>query len=277
MVNGSEKKDEIAVAGLLESLPRVEAPGDFDLRVRARIAAGRPKRTPWFPAAVRVAVPLGLVLSVGGYVGYRAVYQPVSTNSDVGLSKTSDTGLVPPATIEVAVSNNSLPDTSGDGGNGKPTVKLPPNDDKTLTSAKTNMDPKSDTSGNERRPVGNPRGGSFDAAVKESKTIYPRGINPNSRISVRSKDLDRLGVISAKDVITQFGVEVIYAGSELKVISVKENSPAQHAGLKSGDIVEAINDQPIRENTMFRGRFSGKSIRLKRDGATVTIDLSKKR
>ena len=77
-----KEKQEIVendpVSQLLGSLKRVEAPGDFDFRVKARIAAGRPvdRNKSWLPAVARFAVPLGLLLLIGGFFGYNALYSP---------------------------------------------------------------------------------------------------------------------------------------------------------------------------------------------------------
>lgn len=63
------------VRRLLASMQRVEAPGDFDLRVRARIAQGRPAaRRVWFPMPARAAAVM-LVMLAAGYFGFRS-YQP---------------------------------------------------------------------------------------------------------------------------------------------------------------------------------------------------------
>ena len=66
------------VSKLLGGLKRIEAPGDFDFRVKARIAAGRPvdRNVSLLPNWVRFAVPLGLLLLIGGYFGFKAIYSP---------------------------------------------------------------------------------------------------------------------------------------------------------------------------------------------------------
>lgn len=97
MVNESENKDTDAVAGLLGSLPRVEAPNDFDFRVKARIAAGQPAKIAWFPSVARVAVPLGLVLSVGGYFGYRSNYYQAAATDVATVAKSQTDSTVPTA------------------------------------------------------------------------------------------------------------------------------------------------------------------------------------
>ena len=51
--------DNENVSRLLSAMKRIEAPNDFDFKVRSRIAAGRPAARPAFgiPAAIRYAVP----------------------------------------------------------------------------------------------------------------------------------------------------------------------------------------------------------------------------
>lgn len=274
MVNESENKETNAVADLLGSLPRIEAPKDFDFRVKARISAGRPARVSWFPAAAKVAVPLGLVLSVGGYFGYRSIYQPAA-NDVVAVTNSQVNPFVPtPATIDISTSNQTNAASPSEVGSEKMVVKPQAADDKMVAAAN---DPLVRPSGPTDISIGGaPRGGSFDESIKESRTIFPRGLNPHNRVLVKPRDFDEPGSITAKDLLTQFGADVVYAGNGWRIAGVKENSTAQRAGLKNGDIVEAINDQTLNEKTAFRGQFSGKSMRLKRDGATVTIDLSKK-
>ncbi|MBK6749969.1 MAG: hypothetical protein IPG67_08165 [Acidobacteria bacterium] len=171
MLNESENKETQAVAGLLGSLPRVEPPNDFDFRVKARIAAGRPTRAVWFPTAARVAVPLGLVLSVGGYFGYRAVYQPTATDQVSVANVSSKTEPALPATEEI-VSTNAAIEMPADSGPGKLAVKPPSVDDKMAASVRSDIDPRIDPLSGERRTAGNSRGGSLDESIKESRAVF---------------------------------------------------------------------------------------------------------
>lgn len=271
MVNESEDKETQAVAGLLDSLPRVEAPKDFDFRVKARIAAGQPARVSWFPMAARVAVPLGLVLSVGGYFGYQSVYPPAS-NDIVSVANTSNSSFVQPQpSIEVSASN-SIPSLPADTIAAEKMVVRPPAVDNTVVSS---ANPTQVRTAGRPGVSGDRRGGSFDISHSDSTKVYPKGVDPRRRVLVTPREFEQPGAISAKDVLTQFGADVVYSGSGWRVAAVKDNSAAQKAGLKSGDLVEAINDQPLNEKTSFKGQFSGKSMRLKRDGATVLVDLQK--
>src|SRR5437762_10762000 len=78
-----ESIEDEKIHQMLGGLKRVDAPKDFDFRVKAGIAAGRPSSTSGFriPTAVRLAVPLVLLLLVGAYFGLNALYSP--TGSDV--------------------------------------------------------------------------------------------------------------------------------------------------------------------------------------------------
>jgi len=76
---GSEEqriRDEEQVRRLLGELNRVEAPNDFYFGVKARIAKGKPaeKVATWLPVTVRYAVPLVLLVLVGGYFAFNAFY-----------------------------------------------------------------------------------------------------------------------------------------------------------------------------------------------------------
>src|SRR5688572_11070442 len=71
--------DNDPVSQLLSSLKRVEAPGDFEFRVKAGIAKRNSigGRYAWLPVTWKVAAPMGLLLVLGGYFGIGSLYPPV--------------------------------------------------------------------------------------------------------------------------------------------------------------------------------------------------------
>src|SRR4030095_11393406 len=80
-----QNSNEERVSHLLGSLKRVDAPGDFGFRVKARIASASPTvgRGSWLPASAAVAAPLGLVLAVGGYFALTSYYMPATVSPPV--------------------------------------------------------------------------------------------------------------------------------------------------------------------------------------------------
>ncbi|MEO7659678.1 MAG: hypothetical protein ABIV48_08685, partial [Pyrinomonadaceae bacterium] len=81
----TNERESDSISQLLGSLRRVEAPNDFNFRVRARIAKGRRAKvkTDWLPVAVRYAMPLVLLVLIGGYFGFNSFYQPGEVNVPV--------------------------------------------------------------------------------------------------------------------------------------------------------------------------------------------------
>jgi C-terminal processing protease CtpA/Prc len=81
------------------------------------------------------------------------------------------------------------------------------------------------------------------------------------------------GQIAIRGVLEFVGVRADFSNLGWKVKSVDSNSMAERSGVKAGDLIEAINGLPVTDGTQFSGSFTGKNLRVKRDGKTVEIDL----
>lgn len=261
------EKDE-AVRNLIAGLPRLEAPGDFDMRVRARIAAGRPAGTSWLTPLVRVAVPAALLLAIGGYLGYYALYQNVATSEPVAGVRSTDPELMskPDGEGVVKPTDQQMSDSI---------AKQPANDrtDNRIDVSPNTTDPSMDGRRKSGSKVRNPGGGTYDEdlALREGHRLLPRGLDANMR-RVTNVDAGGNG-ISPKDVFETIGVVASYTSDAWKVGSVTPNSMADKSGVKAGDIIEAINDQTLAEKTSLGRTFTSKSVRVRRDGRTIKLDL----
>ena len=171
---------EKRVADLLNSLPRVAAPGDFDMRVRARIAQGRPEdRRSWIPRFAGVAVPAALAVAIGGYFAFApsAPQAPVPVAEAVPVERPVENAPIvassepaPAATGTQTVAQREVT---------RPTVSEPEKkDDKKVALA----------------PKPTVEGGSYEQARKESKVITA----PNHRQNV----LARARVRTSGDTVT---------------------------------------------------------------------------
>jgi hypothetical protein len=89
----------------------------------------------------------------------------------------------------------------------------------------------------------------------------------------RSLDFQDPSGISVKDTLETLGVDAAYSNLSWEVRGVKQNSTAERSGLKTGDVIEAIDNQNLTENTTFRDKFGGKTVRVRRDGKSVQVDL----
>lgn len=258
--------DDDAVGKLLGSLDRVDVPSDFDFRVKARIAVGKPtdKTAQWLPAPIRYAVPLILLLFIGGYFAFNSFHSvrtgdvpaiPVvqMTNDVLAADAAPPETIVPTSDQTIAVAGDErLPDSRT-----KPLIKLP---EKRIASRR----PTADTSG----------GGSYVEASNKGRQILPRGFDLNAKAPLNPKGLARNVQIPAKEILTLIGVNAEFAGSEWKAGSVVPNSIAEHAGVQSGDVIDAVNDKPLTEKISFGNRFNIKNLRVRRDGKSVLISLT---
>lgn len=245
---------EEKVAAMLGSLKRVDAPADFDFRVRARIAQGRPseKRVSWFPTFARVAAPAMMLAAVGGYFGYNALY-----TGNVNVSEVADSAPVAIAPVVVPTSNEVAPAPAA---TTEVAVKSPGNTDQTVAAA-----PKKDASTTAVKKPETPEGGSVDMALRETKR--PGGVVNTGN----SSPVIPTSTLSVREIFSAMGIRASFSGTGWRVSSASGRAAA--AGLKTGDIIETVNGKAVGANTIFDEKFSGSTLRVKRDGATIQISL----
>ena len=129
MVNEIEKEfDNEPVADLLRNLKRVEAPKDFDFKVKARIASGAAPTRSGVPLWVKAAAPVGLLLAIGGYLGMTSLQTPKPADVQVAAIapqpkvETPAAATVPPAPV---ISAPATPSVSRTDNSTVATVKKP--------------------------------------------------------------------------------------------------------------------------------------------------------
>lgn len=251
---------EEKVAAMLGTLKRVDAPADFDFRVRARIAHGRPAdaRKSWFPTFARVAAPAVMLAAVGGYFGYNALYDTGTVNVPI----IADSGPIAPAPIAVQTRNEVAPAPAA------PTevavMKPTANTEETVAAGT-----KKDVTTSAVKKPETPEGGSVDMALRETNTLSTR---PGNVVNTgNSSPVIPTSTLSVREVFSAMGVRASFSGNGWRVSSVSGRATA--AGLKAGDIIETVNGKAVGANTVFDEKFAGSSLRVKRDGATIQISL----
>lgn len=260
--------EEEKISALLSSLKRVEAPGDFEFRLSARIAASTPPKPgiSGFLSILRYAVPLVLVLAIGSVFLVDRMYT-VDNNGVEMIAETSEAIISSPAVIapNAGVSQNE-PLTEPLFNASEPTFAFAPVDSRPAlrrAAAKNTVSSK------------NSGGGSIDRALKvPGKTILPKGIvTEPSRYISKPDGFDNGGEFSAENILLQIGIKAEFDGALWGVRSVMKNSLAERSGIQVGDQVEAIDDRQIDEKTVFTGRLNVNALRIRRSGRTLTIGL----
>lgn len=263
-MRNEDQKIQEQIGNLLGSLKRVDPPGDFDFKVRARIAKGRPvvATGSWLPVSVKLAVPLGLILVVGGYFGFNAISMPDTVNVPVvaeipaanpqpmPFAPAIEQPAVAPSQTVAAVTDLKSPETTDTRRTARTAIK------RTSTST----------------PSTEPRGGSVDIAGREGKTILPAGANTDVKRPETPEPVSAAR-ITAKDALQKIGVTATFAGGGWKVESVAADSTAGRSGVKAGDTIETLDGKALAEKATFDSGSSAKGLRVRRDGRRVMVSL----
>lgn len=265
---------EKQIANMLSSLRRVDVPGDFDTRVHARIARGGASErvsegaSAWTTNLVRIGAlaAAAIAVALGGYFVFTSINtgqndvpavaetQPTIQTPIVGPSPSATNDNQAEERIIVKPSDEMMADKiDADSPDGR--VRR----EKGKATANSNTDP--------------PSGGSTDLAVRESQRVYPRGLNPNAKVPANAKGVDPNARIHVSSILDFIGIKANWTGDGWRVDSVDAKTIAGRLGIKAGDVVEAINGQTVDKQTTFPAKFDGKSLRVRRDGASLSIDF----
>lgn len=264
--------DDAEISRLIKGLKRVAAPPDFNVRVRARIASGRPEETSGlrFPVFARYAAAFGAVIVVAGIIGLIWVYKGVGNGGQT---------VAGPAPVvnqpQVAVPNNNVMVAD--------VPSKTPGEDRTdltkpLPAGSTK--PQSKGPDKESPSLSIPNDGgrtSDDRALHGSREVTPPGVSRNPKRLSKPKEFDNAPQTPATDVLSLLGVSAKFSDGVWRVDSVRATTTAERVGIKAGDIIEYVNDQPMKEKTTFSGAsgvFTVKTLRVKRNGQTLKIPLS---
>lgn len=270
----SMSAEDSKVAALLGNLKRVGAPGDFDFHLKARIANAKPStyRSTGILPIFRYAAPLVLLLLIGGFFLVNDMFDIEGGDVPSIVETQSITG--PLQTEAVVAQTNS---TSTDLPTNESGVRaIEAGIDEAITPTRKPRRPAVDNS--IRVSAELPQGGSRDQTVRPSEVrILPPGFNaPESIANVRPTVSSSPVSVTVGEVMQMLGIEGSFQSSGYRIGTISTNSIAERAGIKSGDVIESINDTRINEKTVFAGVFGGKSVTVIRDGKPMTINLGAK-
>jgi hypothetical protein len=79
--------------------------------------------------------------------------------------------------------------------------------------------------------------------------------------------------IPVSEILEILGVRAEIVGGAWTVRSTTKTSIAERSGLVANDVIEAINDQTLAGRTALKAGFEAKTLRVRRDGKALQIDL----
>lgn len=279
-------EDEILSVGdekiqqMIKNLRRVDAPKNFDFRLKARIANAQPTDfQPRFLPALGYVLPLSVVLIfvvIGGVyftgttqtaeiVQPAAVERQIVTTNDSQIGQPNLAAIPVQTTPEMNLANPHLP-----------TIQTRKRE--VITVEETRLVavnqpknpriklPKAVTENDES-------GGSLTNDYRPPIVITPRGI-PSGDVVESSPNNENKNDIITKQILLPLGIEIISENGNRRVQSVKKESRAERAGVKVGDLVEAIDGEKVSGDAVRGKKLEGRQITVVRGTERVKIDLS---
>lgn len=265
--------EDAKVREMCGSLKRVNAPKNFDMRVKARIAAHNPQgqRKPFF-TFLKVAAPLGLAVAFLGAI--------VSTNF-----YSADQMLNP----QIAASYNATP---------KSTESLPLSNETDMPSIAKNNGPNANFDSNVPRTVNvninqavattrlkdfgklypkndftnNNSGGSRDSAFSPTQVITAENANKN-RVEKKTSNENSDNIASAIGKgFDSVGIKAVSSGNGWRVQSVSKDSSAERSDIKPNDVIEAVDGVNFSDMKDFKINI-GTKLNIVRGNTRMVITL----
>lgn len=249
------------VAEVLNSLPRVEAPANFEFGVKARIAAGAARPRATLVPFLKLVAPLSLVLLVAAFVIFYGAL-PADQNTPPVAEVVPVEEIREPAPLQDPGMQASGPQVVDQIGDEFATASTRSND-----SGRVKRTDRSASNATRRE-------GSVDMGLKDEtkNVILPPGFESNVRRNQNSNSPRGVDV-PVREILEMLGIKAEFANGGWTVRSTVENSTAHRSGVHTNDVIEAIDGQSLAEATKLTDGFQGKSLRVRRDGKQIRLDL----
>lgn len=267
--------DEAKVRQMLGELNKVEAPKNFDFKLQARIANTRPEdlRKPESRLVfLRYAMPLLLVLVVISGVVVVGLYSV--NNNDVpevaytAPARQADTAPVQPSSPAIVTPSNTVIEERSPAestvNNAKPVEGqlIASSQPRRAERTSTGKDQSDDGSWSKVQSVSGPK-----------PIIDLHNAKPTSAAPVGTGPRMPAGQLPVQELLDFSGIKTTYTNSGWRVNSVVPNTIADRAGIKTGDLIEGINGQPVTQGTKFSGEVGVRSLRVGRNGRSMDVQF----
>lgn len=268
------------VRRMLASLKQVEAPKDFEFRLKARIASARPKayQTSYkrrlafaLPAFASIAVSAFVVLNMNSSGNPERISSitPATALSNFAQPQNSPGEFIVAANTTVNKSPEDIPDADSNA-----QIRKDEKSELSFTAVKLPEKPRNEIP-KPASKVNRDGAGSKVRALTVIEAIGPKGINLNPNANVDTPpDFNREKSFSVQELLSPLGVEVVAAeNGKWKVKNVSRNSPAERSGIKADDIIETLDGKKLSGSSVRGKKIEVKKLGVKRAGAQVEINL----
>lgn len=269
----------------IDALPQVNAPSNFDFRVKARIANGKPAAEiqPKFLPVLRYVLPFSAIVLVLGLLAF-------NTNIFFGSDAAQEVAILTPPTAVAAETppvNPPSPAMPTVSSNVSPSftderfVVMTANQNTRLSSERPK--PRFVVDNSVRKLPLAPRraevkdnseegAGYLDRTVSlPSRVLMPEGFASNP--TAANTNSVNSPVARSADIWSFVGVEIISQNGVQTIREVKPDSIAGRAGLRAGDVIEAVNGAKFSAQTSSAAVSELKTLTVLRGTERLEIKI----
>lgn len=272
-MNYENSKNEIEILSaedarlgeMCRKLKKIDAPQDFDFKLKARIANAKPADfQPRFGFAFRYALPALALILVLGLLAYNGGF--FSSQSNVTVAEETS-----------APQNPALPQNSATSNFAPSEEKVEPVEEIAVSPANQNL-PKT------------PEKEIAAASQKNSKNDGNRQVKNDNRSDLKKSSTNSTvfsstetpvinfkDQISIKSVLSMLGINADFEGGKWIVRSLTPNGIGEASGVQENDVIEAIEDKPLAAEVIYGKSLSVKTITVARAGGKSKIEMRSKR
>lgn len=272
---------------VIDGFKPVDAPNDFDFRVKARIANAKPGdfRQPLFPALRYV-----MGLSIAGLILAFVVFNGFYSLDDKTVPIIAENNFQAPLQKENLPTKSSEPEQifavnvlqpSEDEKSTVETIKQKTeqtgskkqsraSENGTLfVAGKSSKKSQSVNTKNDEKNFG----GSRVSALRKIKVFTPLGIPNSPQENKNPSNFENVNPITVEQILSQLGIEITLENGNRKVRKINQDSVAERSGIKVGDLVEAIDGEKLTSQPIRAKIVEGKKLTVVRGTEKVEIPL----
>jgi membrane-associated protease RseP (regulator of RpoE activity) len=274
---------------VIDGFKPVDAPKDFDFRVKARIADAKPDdfRQPLFPI-LRYVMGLSIVGLILAFVVFNGVYSfdnktvpaiaennfqpPVQRENPPTLDSPSEQLAVTSVPQSFENENKKSIVEITERKTEQPESKKQPRTSKNETLFVAFND-KRNLQERNRKDVDKNFVGSRVLSVKPAQIMTPEGFSNSPQTNQNPSNFNNVSLITAEQILSQLGIEITLEKGNRKVRKITQNSVAERSNVKVGDVIEAIDGEKLTSEPIRAKIIEGKKLTVVRGTEKVDISL----
>lgn len=268
---------------VIDGFAPVDAPNDFDFRVKARIASAKPGnfQPPFFPA-LRYALGLSVVGLILAFVVFNGIYSldeknvPAIADKDFRMPKSSENLLTDSSTNAQNTDDSQIYKVENTVADKPKKIQLESRNESKTLNDKTELAAVKSTKKQMSEPsknAGKNSGGSSQVtSLRTSPGMVPKNLSGNQAVGA----LPNTGIpipVTAGQILSELGIETVSKNGKWEVKTVKQNSLGDRSGVKVGDFIEAIDGKKLTGEPIRAKTIEGKKLTIVRGAEKKEISL----